>query len=81
MCVCVSVTTLAQTSFISTFQVRYVRFSFRLFLIFNLWIFDKTFRSKVMARKSQYANKYLLTATSYGADTATFHQIFDDRAF
>ena len=26
--------------------------------------------------KSQYANEYLLTATSYGADAATFHQNF-----
>ena len=46
LCVCMSVTTLVSTSFI---QVRYVRLSFRLFLIFNSWVFDKTFRSKVMA--------------------------------
>ena len=32
---CVSVTTLTSTSFISTFQVRYVRLSFRLYSIFN----------------------------------------------
>ena len=40
---------LASTSFVSTFQVRYVQLSCRLFLIFDSWIFDKTFRSKVMA--------------------------------
>ena len=44
------------------------------FLDFNSWIFDKTFRSKVMAWKSQYANEYILAATSHGADAATFHQ-------
>ena len=27
-----------------------------------------------MAWKSQYANEYILAATSYGADAATFHQ-------
>ena len=36
VCVCLSVcTTLASTSFVSTFQVRYVRLSFRLYSIFN----------------------------------------------
>ena len=51
MYVCASVTTLASTSFVSTFQVRYmyVRLLFRLFLIIKSWIFDNTFRSKVMA--------------------------------
>ena len=49
VCVCVSVTILASTSFVSTFQIRYVQLSFRLYSIFNSWIFDKTFRSKVMA--------------------------------
>ena len=37
----------------------YVRYSFRLFFIFTAWIFEKAFRSKVMARKSQYANEQL----------------------
>ena len=46
LCVCMSVTTLVSTSFISTFQVRYVRLSFRLFLIFNSWVFDKTHEKK-----------------------------------
>ena len=36
----------------------------------------KMFCSKVMAGKSQPANKYVFTATSYVADGATFHQIF-----
>ena len=40
--VCVTVTTLASTSFVSTFRVRYVQISCRLFSIFNSWIFDKT---------------------------------------
>ena len=50
MYVCASVTTLASISFVSTFHVRcmYVRLSFRLFLIINSWIFDNTFRSKVI---------------------------------
>ena len=34
--VCMSVTTLASTAFVSTFQVRYVRLLFRLFSIFKL---------------------------------------------
>ena len=72
--VCLSVTTLAATSFVLTLKVRYVGVYYRLFLDFNSWIFDKTFRSKVMAWKSQYPNEYILAATSYGADAATFHQ-------
>ena len=48
LCMCVSVPTLASTLFVSTFQVRYIRLSFRLFSIFNSWIFDKTFQSNVM---------------------------------
>ena len=72
--VCLSVTTLAATSFVLTLKVRYVGVYYRLFLDFNSWIFDKTFRSKVMAWKNQYANEYILAATSYGADAATFHQ-------
>ena len=33
--------------------------------IFNAWIFEKTFRWKVMARKSQYANEQLPLATGF----------------
>ena len=35
VCVCVSVTTLASTLFVSMFQVRYVWLSFRLYSIFK----------------------------------------------
>ena len=49
----------------STVYLRYVRHSFRLSFIFNTWIFEKTFRSKVMARKSQYANEQLPFATGF----------------
>ena len=50
---------------VSTVYLRYVRYSFRLFFIFNTWIFEKTFRSKVMARKSQYANEQLPLASGF----------------
>ena len=46
---CVSVMTFSATSFVSTLESRYVRVDYRLFLIFNSWIFDKPFRSEVMA--------------------------------
>ena len=45
--VCLSVTTLAATSFLFTLKSRYVGICYR-FLI-NSWIFEKTFHSKVMA--------------------------------
>ena len=61
---CVSVTTLAATSVISTLKMRYVGVCLRLFSVFNSWIFDKFFRSKVMARKSQYANEQLPFTTN-----------------
>ena len=46
---CLSVMTFSATSFVSTREFRYVRVYYRLFLIFNSWIFDKPFRSEVMA--------------------------------
>ena len=49
LCVCLSVTTLAASLFILTLKVRYVGGYYRLFLDFNSWILDKTFRSNVMA--------------------------------
>ena len=61
--VCVSVMTFSATSFVSTLESRYVGVDYRLFLIFNSWIFDKPFRSEVMARKSQYGNEQLPLAT------------------
>ena len=47
--VCLSVMTFSATSFVSTLEFRYVRVYYRLFLIFNSSIFDKPFRSEVMA--------------------------------
>ena len=47
--VCLSVTTLSAIFVISMLKMRYVGVYLRLFLVFNLWIFDKTFRSEVMA--------------------------------
>ena len=44
--VCLSVTALAATAFVSTCNERHLRHYYRLF---NSWIFDKAFRSKVMA--------------------------------
>ena len=63
LCLCVCVTTLAATSVVSTLKMRYVGVCLRLFSVFNSWIFDKPFRSEVMARKSQYANEQLPLAT------------------
>ena len=65
VCVCVSVMTFSATSFVSTLESRYIRVDYRLFLIFNSWIFDKPFCSEVMVRKSQYANKQLPLATRF----------------
>ena len=49
VCVCLSVTTLSATSVVSTLKVRYGGVCLRLFSVFNLWIFDKSFRAEVMA--------------------------------
>ena len=65
LCVCLSVTTLSATSVISTLKKRYVRVCPRLFSVFNLWIFDKSFRSEVMAGKSQYANEQVRIVTGF----------------
>ena len=69
LCVCVSaclsVTTLAATSVVSTLKMRYVGVYLWLFSVFNSWIFDKSFRSKVMSKKSQYANEQLPLATGF----------------
>ena len=42
-------TTPAPTSLVSTLKVRYVGVYLRLFSLFNVWIFDKSFCSEVMA--------------------------------
>ena len=47
--VCVSVPALAASAFAYIRKQRYTRVSLRLFLDFDSWIFEKTFRSKVMA--------------------------------
>ena len=47
--VCLSVTMLAKATLCSTLRKRYVQHWYRLFSVLGLWIFEKTFRSKVMA--------------------------------
>ena len=61
--VCVCVCAPAPTTLVSALQIGYVGVYLRLFLLFYVWVFDKSFRSKVMARKSQYANEKLPLAT------------------
>ena len=58
VCVCVylSVPALAASASVEDSKQRYSRVSLRLFLDFDSWIFEKPFHSKVIARKSQYAN-------------------------
>ena len=47
--VCLSVTALAATAFVSACNERHLRHYYRLFLDSSSWIFEKNFRSKVMA--------------------------------
>ena len=58
VCVCVylSVPALAASASVEDSKQRYSRVSLRFFLDFDSWIFEKPVRSKVIARKSQYAN-------------------------
>ena len=58
LCVSVylSVPALAASASVEDSKQRYSRVSLRLFLDFDSWIFEKPFRSKVIARKIQYAN-------------------------
>ena len=49
VCVCLSVTTLAVASFVSTLEIRYEQLYYGIFLILNVWIFIKMLRSEVMA--------------------------------
>ena len=56
VCVSMSVPALAASASVEDSKQRYSRVSLRLFLDFDSWIFEKPFRSKVIARKSQYAN-------------------------
>ena len=46
--VCLSVTALAATAFVSACNEWHLRHYYRLFLDLSSWIFEKTFRSKVM---------------------------------
>ena len=82
VCVCVSVTILASTSFVFTFQVRYIQLSFRLYSIFNSWIFDKTFRSqKLWHEKANMQINICLLRPPMVLIWRPFARIFDDRAF
>ena len=62
-----SVPALAASASVETSKQRYSRVSLRLFLDSYVWSFEKTFRSKVMAWKSQYANKLELTVSRFRA--------------
>ena len=55
LCVCQCVSVSASAS-VEDSKQRYSRVSLRLFLDLDSWIFEKPLRSKVIARKSQYAN-------------------------
>jgi len=48
VCFCVSVTTLAEASFISTLELRYKQLYYVITLIFNRWIFIKLLCSGVI---------------------------------
>ena len=58
-----SVPTLAASTSVEISKQRYSRVSLRI----NVWSFEKTFRSKVMAWKSQYANVSELTVSRFHA--------------
>ena len=62
-----SVPALAASASFETSKQRYSRVSLRLFLDLYVWSFEKTFRSKVMAWKSQYANELELTVSRFRA--------------
>ena len=47
--VCMSVTTLVKASLDFTLRKRYIQYCYRIFLVLSSWIFEKAFRSKVMA--------------------------------
>ena len=64
VCVCLSVPALAASASVETSKQRYSRVSLRLFYV---WSFEKTFRSKVMAWKRQYANELELAVSRFRA--------------
>ena len=49
VCVCLSVTALAASTAVHTCDQRLPRVYLRLYLDINVWIFEKTFSSRVMA--------------------------------
>ena len=83
LCVCVymsvsvCLTTLASTSFVSTFQVRYVRLSFRLFLIFNSWISIKPSVQKLWCEKAYMLMSICLLRPPLALIQQPFAPIFD----
>ena len=79
--VCVSVPTLASTSFVSTVQVRYIRLLFRLYSIFNSWIFDKAFRSRLWHEKANILMSISLPQPPMALMQQHFAGFFKDRAF
>ena len=82
LCVCVSVcvsvclsgTTSPATTHNGASNRRYMYFGAIWETFFKYGVFSALFKSYGV--KSQQANKYLLIATSYGADGATFRQKF-----
>ena len=71
---CLSVPALAASASVGTSNQRYSRVYLRLFLeYYYVWSFEKTFRSKGMAWKSQYANELELTVSSFGTNET--HQL------
>ena len=70
-----SVPALAASASVEISKQRYSRVSLRLFLDSYVWSFEKTFRSKVMAWKSQYANELEPLSRSFGTDeTQQLHE-------
>ena len=75
LCVCLSVClsvypsvpALSASASVETSKQQYSWVSLRLFLDLYVWSFEKTFLSKVMARKSQYANELELTVSRFRA--------------
>ena len=72
VCVCVSVTILASTSFVSTFQIRYVQLSFRLYSIFV---------QKLWREKANMQMSISLPRAPMAPMQRHLARIFEDRAF
>ena len=75
--VCLSFTTLAKASLSSTLIQRYVQHCIGFSRFVTRGFSKKPSVQKLWREKANnYANKYVLTATSYGADAATFRLNF-----